>query len=199
MGFTRVERLRALQEHGGLGREAGSAVAARAETARAGREAEHGAPAADASANDPTQTAAVLRLLALLEAGFLVAAADGELSPAEVDDIAANFSAWFERAFREEDVRVLLDTFQTALDADGSDRRLAVIADALEPDDRRAAFDVACAVAACDQARVADAEVALLAAMAIAFSIPEDEARARVDVVYEEARVLSRRSVRPQG
>ena len=188
----RVERLRALDEHGAFGREAGQAVAERAEAARRG-----GAPAAAASETSAAQPAAVLRLLAMLETGFLVAAADGELSPAEIDDIAANFCTWFDRAFREDDVRVLLDTFQQALDQDGADKRLAILAGSLEADDRRAAFDVACAVAACDQAQVDDAEVARLAAMAIAFHIPEDEARARFDVVYEEARVLSRRSVRP--
>jgi uncharacterized tellurite resistance protein B-like protein len=121
--------------------------------------------------------------LATFDAAFLMAAADGVLSDAELDELAELLAELTDHNATDDDLGRLLDTFANALEQLGMDERLASLAEALDtPDSRRIAFVVACGLSFLD-GNVHEAEEALFAKLADALAIPQDEATQLLDEI----------------
>ena len=135
MSTDRIDRLRALKR--GMPEDIGAGAPAlrrKIEADEQGREA-------DLNQEDETE---LRRLLAILEVGFLAAAGDGELGEREVVNLGGNFSHWIGQDLDEEAIGTMLDGFSTALEEQGLEARLALIAETLDniiaadyPADRR--------------------------------------------------------------
>jgi hypothetical protein len=126
----------------------------------------------------------LVRLLSMIEVAFLAAAADGELGEAEVMNIAANLAAWLGGEIEVESIAALLDGFHQALEEQGFEARLATLAEILDPDSRRVAYNLSSAIVVCD-AEVHEEELGILGDIAGAFEIPEDEAQARFHEILD--------------
>jgi tellurite resistance protein len=121
---------------------------------------------------------------ALVETAFLIAAVDGEVSPLEI----AQFGEAIEAAFGESDVDVkaMMATMSSRLEADGWDKRMRAVARALDGSHKgEGAYRIAVGVAFIDD-DVAHAEAAALEAFARALGISEDRAHAIMGEVREE-------------
>lgn len=128
---------------------------------------------------------------ALVEAAFLMAAVDGNVSPLEI----AQFGDAIEAAYGDKndlDVKVLLEQMSRRLEADGWDKRMnAVVRAANGSTDVRgshnavAVYRIAVAVAFVDD-NVAHAEAAALAAFARALGISDERAHAIMGEVRQE-------------
>jgi hypothetical protein len=128
--------------------------------------------------------------LAVFDAAFLTAAADGVLSDDEVDELATVLSALTQGEASDEDLGYLLENFSIALEQEGSDARWANVAEALDTaTSRRLAFVAACGVAMLGSAAgpdgespyrraEGDAERAMFDRLAETLSIPKHEATA---------------------
>jgi hypothetical protein len=129
-------------------------------------------------AMSPEEEKALLRLLAILETGFLATMADGVIEPSEFDNLGANFAIWLDQDLTGDDLREILEGFLRHLKEDGIDGRLSYLAQALDNPSRRVAFDFAAMLSACD-GDVAEEELGMLEGIADAFEIPKKEAQRR--------------------
>lgn len=132
----------------------------------------------------PEEEAALLRLLAILETGFLATVADGIIEDAEFDNLGENFAVWLEQDISSEDLREVLDGFLAHLKEDGLEERLAYLAQALDADSRRVAFTFASMLSACD-GDVAEEELGMLGRIAEVFGLPRREAQQRFREICE--------------
>ena len=134
---------------------------------------------------DPAQSAAVARLNAMLEIAFLAAAADGEINDAEADNLGAALAGWLGTELSENAVENIIERLIAVHAADGHQARLAAAAAALDlPEDRMAAYTLACLVVQCDL-ELHDHELDALGAIATALEIAQDEAQARFEQVQD--------------
>ena len=117
---------------------------------------------------------------ATVEAMFLMAAVDGDLSPEELAQLAASvdaFSSLDATSPKRVDTGKLLVALNEKLEADGWNRRLAAVAERLRDRESRAfAYRLAAGVAFVDD-HVAHAEAAALEAFASAFALSADESQ----------------------
>lgn len=175
-GLDRVERLRALQR--GVPSEFASGAPALRLKVEA--ESEGRSPELDEGAS-----LELARLLAMLEAGFLAAAADGELGEDEVLNLAGNIASWLDGELEADAVAAILESFASAFNEQGFEARLGAIAGALDPDSRRAAYNFSAVIVLCDS-EVHEGELGVLSDIAGAFDISEEEAQARFDEIYDQ-------------
>jgi uncharacterized tellurite resistance protein B-like protein len=135
--------------------------------------------AASESGIAPTMSASDMayadRFAALLEAAFLVAAADGELSAVEGEQLAAAMIDLTEGQIPDEEIEALIDAFLEALHEEGFEARIKSVAQSLDsPELRRAAFALAAGIA-CVDGKILAEEVEIFEALAKAFEIPTGE------------------------
>lgn len=125
---------------------------------------------------------------ATVEAMFLMAAVDGDLSEQELAQLAASVDAFTElEGSKRIDAGPLLVKMNEWLARDGWNKRLHSVADRLRDREARAfAFRLAAGVAFVDDV-VAHAEAAALEAMASALSIGADESQ---EILYDVREAL---------
>jgi hypothetical protein len=129
---------------------------------------------------------------ATVEAMFLMAAVDGDLSKEELAQLAASVDAFSAtgggRSTGQLDVGPLLVTLNTKLGSEGWNKRLASVAKRLrDPESRAFAFRLAAGVAFVDDV-VAHAEAAALEALASALQISAEESQ---EIMYDVRESLS--------
>jgi hypothetical protein len=130
---------------------------------------------------EPDENESVLQLLAMFEAVFLVAAADGKLLRSEVDELAAMIVELTGRSVPVAEVERQIERCATALDRDDYDGRAQVVASQLgDLPTRRAAFVMAVGMAYVD-GEVQDEERDVFEVLAGAFGISNDEAASLVE------------------
>jgi tellurite resistance protein len=132
----------------------------------------------------PEEETALLRILAVLEVGFLAVIADGELTGEEIEHLGQNFAVWLEQDLTSEDLFEVLGMFKRQFDEDGMAGRLAYLGKVLDKDDRRIAFDFACLLSAVD-GDVSEDEIGVLNELGNAFHIPNKEANQRFNEIYK--------------
>jgi hypothetical protein len=120
----------------------------------------------------------------MLEIAFLAAAAAGEINDAEADNLGAALASWLGGDLGEDTVEHVIERLIALHHAEGAAARLAAAAAALGPDERRAAFTLACLVVQCDL-ELHDHELAILGTIADGLEIEEAEARARFEQVLD--------------
>lgn len=96
-------------------------------------------------------------LSVLVEAAFLVAAADGVVSTPERQTLAGTIAHVLGGELPEEELVAMIDAFAEALERDGREQRLVAMAHALpDPPARRAAVAFAALIALCDRELVTE-------------------------------------------
>lgn len=124
---------------------------------------------------------------ATVEAMFLMAAVDGDLSEEELSQLAASVDAFASIDGERVDTSKLLAGMNQLLASQGWNKRLAAVAARLRDHESRAfAFRLAAGVAFVDD-HVAHAEAAALEAMASAFTITADESQ---EILYDVREAL---------
>ena len=121
---------------------------------------------------------------ATVEAMFLMAAVDGDLSEQELAQLAASVDAFaaLDAKPRRIDTQPLLAALNAKLEKEGWNRRLAAVAERLREKESRAfAFRLAAGVAFVDD-HVAHAEAAALEALASALQISAEESQ---EILYD--------------
>ncbi len=126
---------------------------------------------------------ALLRILAVLEVGFLAVIADGQLTGEEIEHLGQNFAVWLDQDLTAEDLFEVLGMFKRQFDEDGMKGRLAYLGKVLSKEDRLIAFDFACLLSAVDGDVSAD-EIGVLNELGNAFHIPNKEANKRFNEIY---------------
>ncbi len=130
------------------------------------------------------EQSALLRLLAILETGFLATAADGVVEPAEFNSLGANFAHWLEQDLSGEDLHEIIQGFIAHLNEDGLDGRLQYLSETLDKSSRRVAFDFAAMLSACD-GDVSEEELGVLEQIATAFGLSKKEAQQHFNAMCE--------------
>jgi tellurite resistance protein len=121
----------------------------------------------------------------VLEAVFLMAAADGEVSPEEIERFAESAGSIVSGA-SETDIERMLDEMNALLEEEGWDRRSAAVARELKgKPGAELAFRLSTAVAFVDDS-VAQAESQALDEMALAMGISHERALAIMSEVHDE-------------
>jgi tellurite resistance protein len=124
----------------------------------------------------------------MIEAGFLMAAADGNLDESEINALGATLSALFEGAISDEQINEILAAHKEDLERDGFEARMAAMVELFTSDEaRHAALQVAAAVMFADGAVDADSELAIYLDLADALGISRAEAKAIGDRILEGA------------
>lgn len=145
---------------------------------------------ADPASVSPSQRDKADEFEASVEAMFLMAAVDGDVSEEELAQLAASVDAFASldgETPRAIDTGKLLVALNAKLEADGWTKRLAAVAMRLRDAEARAfAFRLAAAVAFVDD-HVAHAEAAALEAMASALAISADESQ---EILYDVREAL---------
>ncbi|MBO6934409.1 MAG: hypothetical protein JJ863_05525 [Deltaproteobacteria bacterium] len=123
---------------------------------------------------------------AIVEIMFLMAAVDGHISDAEIQQLRASIQAIEDMgAIDGVAVEPMLESFTRGLDTEGWSQRLNDAAARVRaPDARSFAFRLAAGVAFVDDF-VAHAEAAAIDSLAAAFEIPKDEAQAILRDVHD--------------
>jgi len=137
----------------------------------------------------PAQRNKAAEFEATVEAMFLMAAVDGDLSAEELAQLSASVDAFasLDGASRTIDTAALLAVMNEKLGAEGWNQRLAAVAARLQDRESRAfAFRLAAGVAFVDD-HVAHAEAAALEAMASALTISADESQ---EILYDVREAL---------
>jgi len=144
----------------------------------------------------PAQRNKAAEFEATVEAMFLMAAVDGDLSAEELAQVAASIDAFaslddstraLDAPKKSIDTPALLFSMNDKLGADGWNKRLAAVAARLTDQEARAfAFRLAAGVAFVDD-HVAHSEAAALEAMASALSISADESQ---EILYDVREAL---------
>lgn len=121
----------------------------------------------------------------ILEAVFLMAAADGEVSPEEIERFADSVGS-IVRGASDVDVERMLDEMNSLLEEEGWDRRARAVSKALKGrPGAEVAFRLATAVAFVDDS-VAQAESQALDDMAMDLGISHERAHAIMSEVHDE-------------
>lgn len=154
--------------------QAAKAVEEQAAAAAEGRE----------PALDEASQAALAQSLAMLEIGFLVAAADGTLDDAELDNLAGNFGHWLGVDVPPDLFEDTLAAFSDDLANDGFEARLTDAA-ARVGEAAQGAYAFACVIGAAN-GDVTDEELDLLGGVAAALGVPEDEAQATFESIAQQ-------------
>jgi hypothetical protein len=136
------------------------------------------------AAISPEDEKALLRLLAILETGFLATMVDGIIEPAEFENLGANFAVWLEQDLTGADLHEILQGFLKHLEEDGLEQRLAYLSQTLDKPSRRVAFDFAAMLSACD-GEVAEEELGMLGTIAESFGISKKEAQTRFNEICQ--------------
>lgn len=131
------------------------------------------------------EEAALTRVIALLETGFLAIAADGVVDEAELRNLGGNFAEWLGQNVPVDALVEVVEGFARALHDQGFGGRLAYLAGALDEPGRLDAFHFAAMLAACD-GEVNAQELGVLGEIAEAFEIPEEVATADFRQIYEQ-------------
>jgi len=132
-------------------------------------------------ASDPSVT-----LGAMIESAFLMAAADGELSEIEQQQLIATIEYIAGEAYNAAQIETMLGQMLDALKADGWEVRIRALADSLTaPDARRNAYRLAAGVSFID-GEVQAGEERLFGLLAEAFEIPSSEASWILSEVRDE-------------
>ena len=115
---------------------------------------------------------------ATIEAMFLMAAVDGEISPEEIDQLAASIQAIADtQHLKAESLEKVLAGLNKKLDRDGWSARLDAVVSRLGSEEARSfAFRLAAGVAFVDD-RVAYGEAAALAALAAKLALSSDDSQ----------------------
>lgn len=133
------------------------------------------------SKQDPSLT-----LGGMIETAFLMAAADGELSEIEQEQLIATVEYIAGEKYDADRIRVMLDQMLESLEADGWEIRIAAIAQSLtDAEVRRNAYRLAAGVSFVD-GEVQESEERLFGLLAAAFEIPEKEAEWILTEVRDE-------------
>lgn len=145
---------------------AAKALEEKAAAEKAGREAEL----------DEATQAAIDEALAMLQVGFLVAAADGELDESEEHNLAMNFGHWMGADVPPDIWEKTIQGLGAALESDGFEGCLQAAASHISDEGARGAFAFACMIGAVSN-DVSDEELGLLSDVAAALGLPEEEAQ----------------------
>jgi tellurite resistance protein len=122
---------------------------------------------------------------ATIEAMFLMAAVDGEITSAELGQLTASVEAIMDLARKRVDTNKLLAELNTRLGKEGWKARLDAVAKRIKsPEARSFAFRLAAGVAFVDD-HVAHSEAAAIAALAGALALSEEESQDILDDVQE--------------
>ena len=146
----------------------------------------------DPASASPAQRNKAAEFEATVEAMFLMAAVDGDLSAEELSQLAASIEAFASLegkpgAAKKVDTSTRLLALNDMLATDGWNQRLATVASRLTDHESRAfAFRLAAGVAFVDD-HVAHAEAAALEAMASALTISADESQ---EILYDVREAL---------
>lgn len=124
---------------------------------------------------------------ATLEAMFLMAAVDGDVSREELEQLAGSFQAIVDmHQVTGIELQSVLESFNEKLARDGWRSRLEAVGKSLSTEDARAfAFRLAAGVAFVDD-HVAHAEAAAIEALARAFELSADESQSILSEVHNE-------------
>ncbi|MDP3277230.1 MAG: tellurite resistance TerB family protein [Deltaproteobacteria bacterium] len=123
---------------------------------------------------------------ALIETAFLMAAADGELSDIEREQLIATIEYISNRQTPREQLDETIDQLIAALEADGWEERIRAVASSLEdPIARRNAYRLAAGISFID-GEVQEEEARLFSLLAAAFEIPSEEAERILVEVRDE-------------
>jgi tellurite resistance protein len=144
----------------------------------------------DPNSVSPTEQSRADEFEASVEAMYLMAAVDGDVSAEELAQLAASVDAFTSleaKAGPAVDTAKLLVVLDAKLEAEGWNKRLAVVAARLrDPEARAFAFRLAAGVAFVDD-HVAHAEAAALDAMASALALSADESQ---EILYDVREAL---------
>lgn len=147
------------------------------------QKAEQDPNAADLTADEE---AAAEGALAMFEAAFLVAAADGELHDAETEQLAVILTELAGGQLGPTDFEEILESFVELLEDEGFEGRARAIGETLtDPEARRAAFVLACGITYLDRT-IDEREETVFGSLATALEIPDDEALALLEQVEAE-------------
>jgi len=125
-----------------------------------------------------------MTLQGLVDAGVLMAAADGEITADEYDQVADVISGFLDGQVTNKQVRAIITESVQMLVDQGVDARLeALNANLVTEDLREVAFQVACAVLVADGEYGEDDEGEAYEAIAEALEIDEDRAQELFDEV----------------
>jgi hypothetical protein len=123
---------------------------------------------------------------ALIEVAFLMAAADGEISVPEYEQLVTTIEHATSKRLPPGRVRSLITRLTDSLKIDGWEKRLAAIAESISsPGSRRVAYRLAAGVSFID-GWVQDDEARLFGLLAESFEIPLDEASSILTSVRDE-------------
>jgi tellurite resistance protein len=129
-------------------------------------------------------------LAGMVEAGFLMAAADGTLEDAELETVAGVITGFTKGHATPEEIDELLDACAEALETDGYDARLQAVANNLVNKDLRHYGLLTAALVLVSDGEVGDDEVDLYTDMGTALGFSEQESVA----IMEEAGDLLKES-----
>ncbi|RYE92233.1 MAG: hypothetical protein EOO75_07165 [Myxococcales bacterium] len=140
-------------------------------------------PASSASTpRAPLKASLVESLAGVAEAGFLVAVSDGEVVDAELDMIAAVLSGALGAEVSHDHLMDLLEACANALENDGWEGRIEVIASLLDSDEARSlALATAAAVLVADENLAVGSEDEAYMQIAEALGFSQDEAARAID------------------
>lgn len=138
---------------------------------------EEGADPETAKAAEEAALTKAAQLNAILEAAFLVAAADGELSDEEYATLSQTIAQLSEGALQEDDINASLTSFADLLDQQSYAQRLAYIADTLPGEAlRQVAFIAAVGIAHSDK-KTLEVENTVIQEMAQAFGFSDEKTK----------------------
>jgi tellurite resistance protein len=126
-------------------------------------------------------------LAGLVEAGLLMAAADGELADEEWDTVAAVIDGFFDGNATRRQIEEIMDDCWEAFERDGFDARIEAMAENLQSQElREIGLQVAAAVMLSDGEYVEGEEDEVYFDMADEMDIPRRRAEAILDEVAEQ-------------
>ena len=130
-------------------------------------------------------TAEQATLDAVLEAAFLAAAADGELTDDEVEQLAASIDSVLETEATDEELGQLLDEYQSRCESEGFEARVAAVGQALRGSEAAgAAYVLASGIALLGDGETED-EDAVVGALGEALGLSADQ-MAQFDAQVEQ-------------
>ncbi len=138
------------------------------------------------SAQDWAPTDPQLEMGGMIEAAYLMAAADGDLSETEYDQLAATIEYISQSYLQADQIQGTLEQLGESLRIDGWEARIAAIASSLpSPESRRNAYRLAAGVSFID-GLIQEEEERLFGLLAEAFGIAPEEATLILTEVRDE-------------
>jgi len=133
------------------------------------------AQAEDTHRAEEAEQARSLEFGAFVETAYLIAAADGKMSDAELNTLTRGISEITQSRYSEGDIQNMAQTAASALESEGKDARISAVASTItDPGLRRSAFLVGAALA-WHNGGVEMKEGLMLQAISRAFDIPMNE------------------------